>query len=60
MDPMVAFRPTTALPGSEEKIQIMELRFSLRLPLFHPLDAKIDRKGRLRLAFDEGIADGED
>lgn len=33
--------PTHALPGTNQKIQIMALRASLRQNLFHPKDAKI-------------------
>lgn len=34
--------PTTALPGSEEKIAIMQKRFARRQPIFHPKDASYD------------------
>ena len=59
MDDLTAFLPTNALPGSEEKIRIMEMRFRLRIPLFHPLDARLDRNGKLHLANKKGIADGD-
>ncbi len=47
--------PTTALPGSEEKIQVMASRFAAEEYLFHPDDAlkegktakKKDRKKRV-------------
>lgn len=31
--------PTTATPGSPEKIAVLRARFARREPLFHPLDA---------------------
>lgn len=37
----IANRPTSALPGTEEKIRVMQERASLGLPIFHPLDATI-------------------
>jgi hypothetical protein len=61
VDDVTAFYPTNAKPGSEEKIQVMEMRYRLRIPLFNPLDARIDRKGRLHLANKKGIeSDGAD
>jgi hypothetical protein len=33
--------PTTALPGSKEKIEVMADRAKHGLPLFHPLDAEL-------------------
>ncbi len=60
MDDVTAFLPTTALPGSEEKVRVMEMRFKLRIPLFNPLDARIDRRGRLHKANNEGLEDGSD
>jgi hypothetical protein len=36
--------PTTALPGSLEKISVLEERARLGQQLWHPLDAKLDRQ----------------
>lgn len=36
--PLDPRRPTSAPPGSEEKIQILILRAAARISLFHPLD----------------------
>jgi hypothetical protein len=44
----LAARPTTALPGSPEKVAILEERARLGLALWHPLDAPMDRES-LRL-----------
>ena len=33
--------PTEALPGSPDKIEVLRLRASRRLPLFHPDDARL-------------------
>jgi hypothetical protein len=35
--------PTDALPGTPEKVAILELRAKLRQELWHPLDATLDR-----------------
>jgi hypothetical protein len=35
--------PTRALPGSPEKVAILEQRARLRQSLWHPLDARGDR-----------------
>jgi hypothetical protein len=41
------YQPTSAMPGSDEKMAVMALRASRHFPLHHPgdfsfLDAKID------------------
>jgi hypothetical protein len=42
-----AARPTEALPGSPEKVAILEQRARLGLALWHPLDAPMDKESRL-------------
>lgn len=44
--PRPAF-PTGALPGSPEKVAILEQRAKLRQDLWHPQDAPMDRESRL-------------
>lgn len=39
--------PTTALPGSPEKIAILEQRAAAHQELFHPLDATLDTRAEL-------------
>ena len=34
--------PTDALPGTEDKIDVMQARARKRLPLFHPQDATLE------------------
>ena len=41
--------PTAALPGPEEKIRILELRAAQRQELFHPDDAVLPVRARLRV-----------
>lgn len=36
--------PTSALPGSEEKMEVLALRLELGLELYHPDDAKADEE----------------
>ena len=38
---LLPFAPTDALPGSEEKVQVLARRARLRQPLWHPLDATL-------------------
>jgi hypothetical protein len=38
--------PTSALPGSAEKVAILEQRARLGLTLWHPLDAPMDAESR--------------
>jgi hypothetical protein len=38
--------PTQALPGSAEKVAILEERARLRLALWHPADAPMDAESR--------------
>jgi hypothetical protein len=38
--------PTGALPGSPEKVAILEQRAKMRLSLWHPADAPMDRESR--------------
>jgi hypothetical protein len=38
----LAAQPTTALPGSPEKVAILEQRARLGLALWHPQDAPMD------------------
>lgn len=45
-NPPFSSESTTAMPGSEEKIQVMELRASLGQQIFHPNDAVLPRMGR--------------
>ena len=42
--PLRAFncQPTAALPGTEEKVRVLEERARLGQALWHPLDAKIE------------------
>lgn len=42
----VGWEPTDALPGTEEKIEVMEKRAALGVPLWHPLDAVKDEELR--------------
>jgi hypothetical protein len=39
----VAAQPTTALPGTAEKVKVLEERARLGLSLWHPLDATLER-----------------
>lgn len=39
-EPPPALEPTSALPGSEEKIAVMAARFAAGLGIFHPQDAR--------------------
>lgn len=39
--------PTSALPGTPEKVAVMEQRAQLRQSLFHPGDAALDRRAVL-------------
>jgi hypothetical protein len=41
--------PTDALPGSPEKVTILELRAKLKQDLWHPLDATLDRPAPVAL-----------
>jgi len=41
--------PTSALPGSEAKMLILEQRAALRQELFHPDDAALPARVRMRL-----------
>ena len=43
----VAAQPTSASPGSAEKVAILEQRARLGLALWHPLDAPMDVESRL-------------
>lgn len=36
-----AYAPTDALPGTPAKIEVMSARAALRLPVFHPGDARV-------------------
>lgn len=38
-----SWAPTTALPGTAEKVAVLEARATAGLPLFHPLDAEAAR-----------------
>jgi hypothetical protein len=38
--------PTAALPGSPEKVAILEMRARLKQALWHPADAPMDRESR--------------
>jgi hypothetical protein len=40
-------KPTNALPGSPEKVAILEERARLGVSLWHPLDAPMDLESRL-------------
>jgi hypothetical protein len=42
----VAAEPTEALPGSPEKVAVLEERARLGLALWHPLDAPMDMESR--------------
>jgi hypothetical protein len=42
----LAARPTDALPGTPEKVAILEERARLGLSLWHPQDAPMDRESR--------------
>src|SRR5207253_6730373 len=44
--PSVAVQPTTAVPGSPEKVEILAERARLGLSLWHPHDAPMDRESR--------------
>ncbi len=41
-----AIQPTTALPGSAEKLEVLAERARLGLSLWHPHDAPMDRESR--------------
>jgi len=55
--------PTTALPGSEEKIRVLAQRARLGVPLWHPLDARLplaDRRSTMGvLEVLAGVHEGE-
>jgi hypothetical protein len=40
-------RPTRALPGTPEKVAVLEERARLGMSLWHPLDAPMDAESRL-------------
>jgi hypothetical protein len=40
--------PTPALPGSPEKVAVLEERARMRVALWHPLDGPVDRESRRR------------
>jgi hypothetical protein len=40
-------QPTDALPGSPEKVAVLEERARLGVSLWHPLDAPMDAESRL-------------
>jgi hypothetical protein len=42
----LAAEPTTALPGSAEKVEVLAERARLGLSLWHPHDAPMDRESR--------------
>jgi hypothetical protein len=42
----VPFVPTSAEPGSAEKVEVMIERYQRRHPLFHPLDPRLIVKHR--------------
>jgi len=42
-------QPTNALPGSPEKVAVLEERARLRQRLWHPLDAPYDGRPNLRV-----------
>jgi len=44
--PILPAQPTGALPGSPEKVAILEERARLGLSLWHPLDAPMDVESR--------------
>jgi hypothetical protein len=41
----LAAQPTTALPGTPEKVAVLEERARLGLSLWHPLDATLESVG---------------
>jgi hypothetical protein len=41
-----AAQPTEAVPGSAEKVAILEMRARLKQELWHPADAPMDRESR--------------
>ncbi len=43
----LAPEPTSALPGTPEKVAVLEERARLGLALWHPLDAPMDMESRL-------------
>jgi hypothetical protein len=43
--PAIPFAPTTARPGSPEKVAILMQRARLRQPLWHPQDASMRGRG---------------
>ena len=45
-DTKVDFKPTRTRPGTEERIQVLALRFAAGLPLWHEKDAKLIQDGR--------------
>jgi hypothetical protein len=42
----LAARPTSAVPGTEEKVAVLAERARLGLSLWHPHDAPMDRESR--------------
>jgi hypothetical protein len=54
---LAALLPTDALPGSQEKIEILARRFELGLPLFQPGDSHMNdlRDGPARHPLPEGL-----
>jgi hypothetical protein len=44
---VTAAQPTTALPGSQEKVAVLEERARLGLSLWHPDDAPMDAESRM-------------
>jgi hypothetical protein len=47
--------PTDALPGSLEKVRILEERARLGQALWHPLDAKLDRRKLVELTAEADV-----
>jgi hypothetical protein len=47
--------PTAALPGSVEKVRVLEERARLGQQLWHPLDAKLDRRKLAELEVDQEV-----
>lgn len=43
---VLAAQPTDALPGTPEKVAVLEERARLGLSLWHPLDATLERAAR--------------
>lgn len=41
LDELLAVEPTTAIPGTDEKIAVLRRRQELNQPLWHPDDPKI-------------------